>query len=104
MLMISRERHANDAGAIALVVAICSVVFLLVAALVVDLGMAMESRRDAQKAVDLAALAGGQELPDTTAATAVAADNHSPIPARRGPTPPTTSSTTDGARTAMEMR
>ena len=64
-----------DEGAVAVIVAVCAVVFFLIAALVVDLGIAMDQRRDAQKAVDLAALAGGQELPDTDAA-ADAADAH----------------------------
>ena len=63
----------QDAGAVAIFVAIFSAVIFLVAALVVDLGLAMDKRRDAQKAVDLAALAAGQELPDTDAAIDVAA-------------------------------
>ncbi len=68
-----KRYNGDDAGAVAIIVAVCSVVFLLLAALVVDLGLAMEQRRDAQKAVDLAALAGGQELPDGSAAVDVAA-------------------------------
>lgn len=69
-----KARRTDDSGAIAIIVAVCSIVFLLIAALVVDLGLAMEKRRDAQKAVDLAALAGGQELPEEAEAIDVAAD------------------------------
>lgn len=69
--MMRRER---DSGAIAIFVAVASILFLMIAALVVDLGMAMQKRSDAQKAVDLAALAGGQDLPDKNAAMASVAD------------------------------
>jgi Flp pilus assembly protein TadG len=71
--MLSRRNARAEAGAIAVIVAILSVVLFGVAALVVDIGMALESRRDAQKAADLAALAGGQELPSQTKARAMVA-------------------------------
>lgn len=83
--MLKPQNTERDTGAVALVVALLAVVLLGVAALVVDLGIAMETRRDAQKVADLAALAGGQELPDQTAARAIVAqylrDNEWPLPA-----------------------
>ena len=69
-----RAASGKTDGAIAIFVAVFSVVMLLMAALVVDLGMTMSERRDAQKAADLAALAGGQELPNESAAIASAID------------------------------
>jgi len=78
-------REPRDDGAVAVLVAILAVVLFGIAALVVDLGMAMETRRDAQKAADLTALASGQDLPDTTVAKQTAitylADNGWPMAA-----------------------
>ena len=68
------SRRRNDDGAIAILVAVTSLVFLMIAALVVDLGMAMDTRREAQKAADLAALAGGQDLPNIADARGTVAD------------------------------
>ena len=48
------------------------VVFLSVSALVIDHGVILAERSIVSKAVDAAALAGAQELPDQVAATAVA--------------------------------
>jgi hypothetical protein len=49
-------------------VAICAVVLLLFAGLVIDVGRALVAQRQLQAAVDGAALAAGQGLPDATAA------------------------------------
>jgi Flp pilus assembly protein TadG len=61
--MSSRRRGFRDQrGAVAVIVAICSVMLLGMAAFVVDLGHARDSRRIAQKAADASALAAGNEL------------------------------------------
>ncbi len=84
-MRLGRHNSFDDSGAIALIVAILAVVLLGISALVVDAGVALETRRDAQKTADLAALAGGQELPDQAAARTVVAqylaDNGWPLPA-----------------------
>ena len=71
--------NRNDAGAIAVIVAILSVVFFMLAALVVDLGLARDNRRLAQNGADAAALAAANALyaedtntPDFDAAVAAA--------------------------------
>jgi Flp pilus assembly protein TadG len=57
-------RARDDAGAIAVIVAMFSVVMFALAAMVVDLGVARETRRESQNAADAAALAGAGELYD----------------------------------------
>jgi Flp pilus assembly protein TadG len=57
-----RDRLRDDSGVIAVMVAAFSVVMFALAALVVDLGMARETSREAQIAADAAALAGAGEL------------------------------------------
>jgi Flp pilus assembly protein TadG len=57
-----RGRLREDSGVIAIIVAVFSVVMFGLAALVVDLGMAREIKRDAQTAADAAVLAGAGEL------------------------------------------
>ena len=52
----------DDSGVIAVMVAVFSVVMFSLAALVVDLGMARQIKRDAQTAADAAVLAGAGEL------------------------------------------
>ena len=64
----------DDSGAMAILIAVLTVLLVGMGAVVVDLGMARAVREDARKVADLAALAGGQELPDTAAAVAVVAD------------------------------
>lgn len=65
----------RDDGAVAVMVIILAVVLFGVGALVVDLGVAFEKRRELQKDADLAALAGGQVLVQSQAdAQKVAAD------------------------------
>jgi hypothetical protein len=62
--MMGRARAArrNEAGAIAIVVAICSVILFVLAALVVDLGLARDVRRQSQNASDASALAAANAL------------------------------------------
>ena len=55
-------RLQEDSGVIAVMVAAFSVVMFVLAALVVDLGIARETSRQAQTAADAAALAGAGEL------------------------------------------
>lgn len=57
-----RGRLREDSGLIAVMVAVFSVVMFVLAALVVDLGLARETSREAQTAADAAALAGAGEL------------------------------------------
>ncbi len=52
----------DDSGVVAVMVAVFSLVMFVLAALVVDLGMARETSREAQTAADAAALAGAGEL------------------------------------------
>lgn len=54
----------NEHGAVAVIVAICMVMLIGFAALVLDIGALYERRRQTQTAVDGAALAGAQDLPD----------------------------------------
>lgn len=71
MSVTQRFRQAvadRDAGAVAVVVAISSVLLFGVAALVIDIGQAYAKRRAAQTDADLAALAGAAALPDPVAA------------------------------------
>lgn len=62
-----RRRHRNDeSGAIAVVVAISTVLLFVIAALVVDLGLARDTRRQSQNAADASALAAANALyPDS---------------------------------------
>ncbi len=70
--------EAEDRGAVAILVSVFSIVMFVVAALIVDLGMARVTRRDAQNAADAAALAAANALypsgstPDFTAAVTAA--------------------------------
>ena len=57
-----RGRIREDSGLVAVIVAVFSVVMFALAALVVDLGVAREIKRDAQTSADAAALAGAGEL------------------------------------------
>ena len=57
-----RCRIREDSGLVAVIVAVFSVVMFALAALVVDLGVAREIKRDAQTSADAAALAGAGEL------------------------------------------
>lgn len=55
----------DESGAIAIMVAVLAVVLLSIAALVVDLGNAMNREQLTQNSADFAALAGAEKLPDT---------------------------------------
>jgi len=71
---VSSSPERDDAGAVAVMTVILSIVLFAVAALAVDLGSAWASKRSAQSQVDLAALSAGDLLPATTSTqrTAVA--------------------------------
>lgn len=58
-----RWARSDDAGAVAVITAICSFLLLGVAALAVDIGSEFEVRRQSQSGADLAALAGALYLP-----------------------------------------
>src|SRR5512140_3223154 len=62
MRIAIRHRIAEDEGAVAVIVAVLLVVFLLLAALAVDLGYFFNVRRQLQSAADAGALAGCLEL------------------------------------------
>ena len=55
--------RSDDAGAVAVITAICCLLLFGVAALAVDIGTEYEVRRQSQSAADLAALAGALYLP-----------------------------------------
>jgi len=65
------HRRTDDDGAVALVVALLTVVLTGLAALVVDLGMARDEQRTAQNAADAAALAAAQGLANALVPEAV---------------------------------
>lgn len=78
-MLVRTRAPRDDAGAIAVLFAICSMVLFLIAALVVDLGLARDVRRQSQNASDASALAAGNVLypdrsgrPDFAAAVAAA--------------------------------
>ncbi len=64
MVLLSRRRDARrrEDGAVVVLVAVLSVVLFGLAALVVDLGLARDTRRQAQNAADSAVLAAGNAL------------------------------------------
>ena len=60
------SRIRNDDGAVAVLTAVLAVVLFGIAALVVDLGLARDNRRQAQNTADAAALAAANALYGTT--------------------------------------
>jgi Flp pilus assembly protein TadG len=66
VLTVARKR--DEQGAVAVMVAIVAVVLFVIAALVVDLGLARDTKRQSQNAADAAALAAGNKLYDATGA------------------------------------
>lgn len=63
LVHLKRGAHRrNEVGAVAVVVALCTVILFLIAALVVDLGLARDTRRQAQNAADASALAAANVL------------------------------------------
>jgi Flp pilus assembly protein TadG len=65
--MSRARRIRDDRGAIAVIVAVLSVLLFASAAIAVDLGNLWARKRDVQKQVDITALSAGWQLPMTTA-------------------------------------
>ena len=71
-MMGTRSRRRDEQGAVAILVAVCSVALFVVAAMVVDLGLARDTKRQSQIAADAAALAAANQLyPDSGTCTSV---------------------------------
>ncbi len=68
------RRSGDESGQALVLVAITMVVLIGFVGLAIDVGNAYLTQRDLQKAADAAALAGALELPNATAAAAVAQD------------------------------
>lgn len=66
MFANQRDRSRSEQGAVAILVAISALALFAVAALVVDLGLARDTRRQSQNAADAAALAAVNVLYPTT--------------------------------------
>lgn len=62
----SRARDRSEVGAVAIIVAISATLLFVLAALVVDLGLARDTRRESQNAADAAALAAVNVLYPST--------------------------------------
>lgn len=60
---MSTQRKRNDAGAVAIVFALSTLLIFALAAIGVDLGNAMNRKKENQNSADLAALAGADALP-----------------------------------------
>jgi uncharacterized membrane protein len=86
-----RVNRESDLGAVAIIVAMFAISMFVCAALVVDLGFARATRREAQNSADAAALAGAGAMYDKsgqlqpadsiTAVKKYARDNFSTTPA-----------------------
>ncbi|MCY7288726.1 MAG: Tad domain-containing protein [Cryobacterium sp.] len=79
MVLMAKRAQKNEQGAVAIFVALLTVVMFAFAAMVVDLGNGRTERRQAQSSADASALAGGNALyatatssPDFSAAEAAA--------------------------------
>ncbi|RNL79843.1 pilus assembly protein TadG-related protein [Nocardioides marmorisolisilvae] len=57
-----QEQHKSEDGAIAIIAAVCALLLFGIAALVVDLGLQRDTRREAQTAADASALAAANRL------------------------------------------
>jgi len=66
------SRRTGEEGQAAFLAAGLILIFVIMAAVTVDVGWWMHDKRDAQNAVDAAALAGARDLPDQSAASAAA--------------------------------
>jgi Flp pilus assembly protein TadG len=66
------NRIRDERGQVIVFVVIAFVVLVGMIGIVIDIGYAYKTQRDLQAAADAAALAGAQQLPDSTAATATA--------------------------------
>ena len=62
LVAVARRRRSDEDGVILVLLAVGLVVFLAVAAVVIDLGVGYASSRQMQNAADAAAMAGAQEL------------------------------------------
>ena len=82
-----RRRASGDSGVSLIIVALCMVGILGVAAIVVDLGNARQIRRELQGGVDAASLAGAQDLPLPRTTPPPGSPSRA-RPARRRPTTP----------------
>ena len=69
---MSKQRQRNETGAVAVVFAISTLLIFGLAAIGVDLGNAMNRRKENQTSSDLAALAGADALPVVTGDVAAA--------------------------------
>lgn len=69
----SSRKSAQSEKGMAAIAAVFLVVFLCIAALVIDYGIILANRTELSKAVDAGALAGAQELPDQSPARTMAA-------------------------------
>jgi Flp pilus assembly protein TadG len=58
----SRRPRSDEDGAVAVLVALCALALFVIAALVVDLGLARDTRRQSQNAADASALAAANAL------------------------------------------
>ncbi len=66
------SRTRDESGQVIVFVVLAFVVLVGMVGITIDIGYAYKTQRDLQSAADAAALAGAQELPDVTAATAMA--------------------------------
>ncbi len=71
---VAKRLCFDECGAVMVLVALGMVVLIGMAGLVIDAGRGYLERQKIQNALDAAALAGAQELPDTSAASSVARD------------------------------
>ncbi|MBO9520180.1 MAG: hypothetical protein J7518_01480 [Nocardioidaceae bacterium] len=62
MRLRTRRAHRDETGAVAVIVAICALSLFVLAAIVVDLGLARDTRRQSQNAADASALAAANAL------------------------------------------
>ena len=68
----SRDGAGRDSGQVIVFTVVALIAFAAMAAFVVDVGYAYFTQRSLQASADAAALAGAQQLPDSSAATSTA--------------------------------
>ena len=69
-MSLVRSRRRTERGLVSVIVAVSSLALFVVAAMVIDLGVARDTRRTSQNAVDSASLAGANMLyPKSNACT-----------------------------------
>jgi Flp pilus assembly protein TadG len=64
---VKTRSHESERGAVAIITALVAVMLFIIAALVVDIGLAKDTRRQSQNAADASALAAGNVLYQTGA-------------------------------------